>query len=296
MLFLLQQPGLVLQTSLPSVGAPSAVVYRGQSFQLRARLEVPSKYLGGSKSELVRFDLVPGGIRASKMSNNKKVWYRKCSDATLLGGKIHLLESNNLYQCDESGNVLSRRRLTRSSITWTSLDPSLRFALGFRDKPTQSNSWPMFIIRLSDMRVYQLPIVVDLGGHVEPSVVSGSSFVLIYDLLYCYSISFGTKKPVVTSTLGKDFYVQDSLLNSNGLFFLVSNSDNTLTRLINYDTGAMLETKQKIDGFVKNSKESIYVYSFLQEGGVNVFRAEVPTVVRSAREPQQQTLAHRYGN
>lgn len=58
--------------------------------------------------------------------------------------------------------------------------------MGFRIEPKRPNEWPLLLLDLTNQKQRVLPIVYDMGGHVNPSIRSFGRSVLVFDIFYAF--------------------------------------------------------------------------------------------------------------
>lgn len=211
----------------------------------------------------VRYDLTEDGLVARQLNGGRVLWKRDAADATMRGDLIVCISRNRLMTYGASGRLRSQRRLTRSSIQWESLDPQLRYALGFRLKPDKPNTWPMFLLDLRSLKVRQLPIIYDLGGHVNPAVISSKEDVLIFDTGYTYAYANGKltrpkwRKPIVESEYG---IIHAGVFNDR-VFVIEQKLATEASRILDAKTGRIMgSTAATLWGFLKPTGGRMFVW------------------------------------
>lgn len=250
----------------------------------------PSKFIGIHHSTKIRFDLMGGDLVAQEHSDLlTTLWKISCSDACLKDNKLYCLKDNNLIELNLKGHIVSKKKLTRSSIQWQTLDPELKYALGFRPRPDYpDNMWPIFILDLNTLRVRQLPILYDLGGHADPKIASGSNHVLLYDLFFTYEILPNSLKHLPWQKTNSDFYAIDHLFFEDSLFVMERHRQTGEIQVGDISSGLIIiKTKIPLIGFVRGCSQSMYVYS-QEKDAISIYSSRNRRLLKSCRAMQLQ--------
>lgn len=177
--------GLQLVEQVQVRKPPTAVVtaMKGHEFILVPSLGKSAIFIG-LHSPGHRFDLTEAGIEARRLDSKKLLWKRSADSAVLTEDGIVGLYANQMNYYSFAGELVSKQALPGRGVQWTHLDPGLKYALGFRLKPSKPNEWPLLVLDLTTQKHQTLPIFYDLGGHVNPSLRSFGRSAFIFDVFY----------------------------------------------------------------------------------------------------------------
>ncbi len=116
------------------------------------------------------------------------------------------------------------------------------------------------MLNLSTLKVRQLTITYDLGGHVDPTVVSSPDSTVLYDLFYTHIVK--RKDLVAWDGGGSDYYTFDHTLRGNQLLLLERSISTSNVRIVDVSNRRVVaETTIPVTGFVLPQNRSAYVCS-----------------------------------
>jgi hypothetical protein len=164
------------------------------------------------------------------------------------------------------GKVVNRKKLTRSAIEWTYLDPDLKYAAGFRKSPSKPDSWPLFLLDLRTLRVIQLRLTYDMGGLPDISIVSSKSMTVLTDTWRTYLIrDRRVYSPRWLQRQIEEFeYCPLDVTSVAGRIYLMQGKIGTqLSQVVEADTGRVVAvSSSKLGGFVKGTADRVIFYEF----------------------------------
>lgn len=181
------EPGLHLVERMQVRQSPSEVVAgpRRHEFKVVPHLGKPASFIGLHLPDR-RFDLTSDGIEVRQLGSNKLLWRRNAASAALTEHGVAALCRNQVITYSLAGEVVSTQALRGHGVQWSYLDPGLKYAMGFRIEPKRPNEWPLLLLDLTNQKQRVLPIVYDMGGHVNPSIRSFGRSVLVFDIFYAF--------------------------------------------------------------------------------------------------------------
>lgn len=179
-------------------------------FKVVPSLGRPSIFIGLHLPDR-RFDLTSDGIEVRQLGSKKLLWKRNAASAVVTECGVVALYENQIISYSLAGEVVSTRALRGHGVQWSYLDPNLKYALGFRIKPNRPGEWSLHLLDLTTQKQRVLPIVYDIGGHVDPSIRSFGRSYLIFDIFYAFRNSGAVLQKVdwLKLGLGRDSYIVD---------------------------------------------------------------------------------------
>ncbi len=199
------EPGLHLVERMQVRQSPSEVVAgpRRHEFKVVPHLGKPASLIGLHLPDR-RFDLTSDGIEVRQLGSNKLLWRRNAASAALTEHGVAVLCRSQVITYSLAGEVVSTQALRGHGVQWSYLDPELKYAMGFRIKPNRPNEWPLHLFDLATQKQQALPIVYDIGGHVEPSIRTFGRLTFIFDIFYAFRFSGGRLHGIDWPKLGLD--------------------------------------------------------------------------------------------
>ncbi|MGI8923493.1 MAG: hypothetical protein ACR2HJ_05545 [Fimbriimonadales bacterium] len=126
------------------------------------------------------------------------------------------------------------------------------------------------------MKVRQLQITYDLGGHVDPIVVSSPDSLILYDLFYTHIVKIKGLEDPPWDAAGSDYYTFDHILRRNQLLLLERSVATSKVRIVDVSNRRVVaETTIQVTGFVLQQSKSAYVYS-TGNGLVTIYSITMP--------------------
>lgn len=267
-------PETVLQevSNLYSDTRPNAIVRKPTAqYIILPEVTGPSKFIGVDSKYKVRFDLVTTGLVARNLSSGKTLWSTKCHDAVLHSNQLVCLRENMLTTYSIGGRRLARKRLKQSAVTWDYLDPNLRYALGFKARPNTGDAWTLFVLDLKTMRSTPTAISYDLGGHVNPTIISTAKACVVYDLFYtkCFAKN-SIRDPQWTRSLGNGYVGSHSQV-SDDLRLLWKMVDTSASVVIDVSSGnQIVRSTLPLEDFVLGTGAHTQIWTY-EDKRVRIF-------------------------